>query len=126
MGYFKDEHLILSGYDKDVLEKIRRKLIKKIAKCLEKEDVGYNAPRQLASQFVPPVIRLLANGEHILYVPSDGSKEGWATSNDMDDIREWLYHKVDKINAGDSLSHISIILVEQCDYNGLTVKSICD
>jgi hypothetical protein len=54
----------------------------------------------------------------------DGSKEGWTTSNDMDDVRAWLYREVDKINAKDDKNHIGVIRIENCDYNGLSVEKI--
>lgn len=122
MGYIKDEHIILSGYKKENLDEIRTKLIKKIAKNLSED--GYPSPAQTAGQFIPPVISTLANISYILYIPSDGSKEGWTTSNDMDDVREWLYRKIDKYNAASTDDTISIILVEKCDYNGLSVKKM--
>jgi len=122
MGYFRDEHLIITSFEKDVLDVIRVKLIEKIAKNLLGDD--YGKPQQTAKQFIPPVITTLANTSYILYVPMDGSKEGWTTSNDMDDVRAWLYREVDKINAKDDKNHIGVIRIENCDYNGLSVEKI--
>lgn len=122
MGYFRDEHLIITSFEKDVLDVIRVKLIDKIAKNLLDDD--YGKPQQTAKQFIPPVIATLANTSYILYVPMDGSKEGWTISSDMDKVRAWLYREVDKINAKDDKNHIGVIRIENCDYNGLSVEKI--
>lgn len=122
MGYFKNEHLILSGYKKEALDEIRAKLIKKIAKNLGED--GFDTPMQTATQFIPPVISTLMNTTYILYVPADGSKEGWTTSNNVDKVRKWLYKCVDKYNATNPNDIIIIIRVEEDDYNGLYVEKI--
>ena len=114
---------MLSGYKREILDELRTKLIKKIAKNLSED--GYSTPAQTAAQFIPPVISTLANISYILYVPSDGSKEGWTTSQDMDDVRAWLYRKIDKYNATTTdYDYISIIKVTRCDYEGLSVEEI--
>ncbi len=122
MGYFKDEHLIITGYDKDVLAELRTKLIEKIAKNLQED--GCSKAYQTATQYIPPIIETLANTSYILFVPMDGSKEGWQTSSDMDDVREWLYGKIDKHNASKTENKIHIIRVENCEYNGLSAEQI--
>lgn len=122
LGYFKDEHLIITGYEKDVLDEFRKKMVKKIAKNLEADGCG--KPYQTATNYIPPIIETLANTSYILFVPMDGSKEGWTTSSDMDDVREWLYLEIDKHNATKTENKIHIIRVENCEHNGLSVEQI--
>lgn len=93
MGYFRDEHWIIEG-DARKLEKLRNEIIDEINKEFSEEPdiLDY-------SNYVSPVLYGLANSYSCLFIPADGSKEGWSTSNVMDEVREKTLKKIIFYNA---------------------------
>lgn len=93
MGYFRDEHWIIEG-DARKLEKLRNEIIDEINKEFSEEPdiLDY-------SNYVSPVLYGLANSYSCLFIPADGSKEGWSTSNVMDEVREKILKKIIFYNA---------------------------
>jgi hypothetical protein len=112
MGYIKDEHWIIEA-DYKVLQKVRNKILTSIEKHFEDEEpLDY-------SSYVPPVVDGLANGVSFLYLPADGSKEGWTTSNNMDDVREdvlkfCIAHNA-RAKSGDKISIMEVVDEESQD-----------
>jgi len=104
MGYIKDEHIILTCWDDKPLKKMRDKIIGNINKAFE----GDELPDY--SNYISPVLSGLANSTYTLFIPADGSKEGWGTSNAMDEVREQLREDVIRHNARNK-ERISIISV---------------
>jgi hypothetical protein len=75
------------------------------------------------SNYISPVLATLANCTYYLFVPADGSKEGWETSNNMDEVREKIRAYVIKHNAK-SKDRIDIILVTDDEGTGLHVDRV--
>ena len=114
MGYFKDEHMIISCDDLKAIRKLRDELLIKLDKAFAEDLTDY-------SRYLSPVLSSLSNGGHWLFIPADGSKEGWNTSNEMDEIRDWLRRWAIKWNARNA-DKVRIILVTDDEYTGLSVK----
>lgn len=110
MGYFRDEHWIIEGDDK-ALEILRNEIIDEIGKVFaDNEDaVDY-------SNYVSPVLYGLANMYSCLFVPADGSKEGWTTSQNMDEVREKILKKVIHYNAKSKSDRIGILKITVDEY----------
>jgi hypothetical protein len=111
MGYIRDEHWIIKA-DTEVLQKVRLKILTFIEKHFADEVLDY-------SSYIPPVVRGLASGASFLYLPADGSKEGWETSNNMDDVRDDLLRYCIAHNAraksGEKISIMSLVSEEAYD-----------
>jgi hypothetical protein len=71
------------------------------------------------STYVSPVLTGLANGYACLFLPADGSKEGWETSNCMDEVRDNIMIKVILHNAENPNDKISILetVVDEAEEN---------
>jgi len=115
MSNYKDEHLILSCYEYLPLKKLRDKIIKKIVKLKDNYDIADY------SEYIQPVSKCIANSLHVLFIPADGSKEGWETSNMMDEVREYINDEIQEWNANGK-DKIYGLLVTDDDYNGLSVE----
>jgi len=103
MGYFRDEHWIIEGDDK-TLGEFRNTIIDEISKAFvdEVDATDY-------SNYLSPVLYGLANGYSCLFLPADGSKEGWTTSQCMDEARENIKKKVILHNAKNPTDRITIL-----------------
>jgi hypothetical protein len=110
MGYFKDEHWIIEA-EESVLKNFRNEIIDEICKAFEDEEVVDYC------NYVSPVLYGLANTYACLFLPADGSKEGWTTSNCMDDARENIMKKIILNNAkNDFMSKINVLKVVVDEY----------
>ena len=112
MGYIKDEHWIIEA-DIRVLRKVRNEILDLIEKYFaDDEPLDY-------SSYIPPVVEGLANCASFLYLPADGSKEGWETSDNMDEVRDDLLKYCIAHNAraesGEKISIISLVNEEAYD-----------
>lgn len=116
MGHIKDEHLILECYDYDVLVNLREFVLDTII-----EEFGVELPLNLPG-YIPRAITGLSNSANWLYIPADGSKEGWPNSNVMDTVREKLLNEVIRHNTKDK-DRVSILKVTVDEYEPyLTVE----
>lgn len=126
MGYFKDEHIILTCGEAKPLEKIRNKILDLIQSEFEADDLIPDY-----SNYISPVLTCLANSLHALFIPADGSKEGWGTSNNMDEVREKLRAEIIHHNARskEKIDYILVTEYEQmsdADTNTLTAEKIVE
>ena len=112
MGYFKDEHWIIEGDVKE-LKSLRNEIIEEVNKAFAEEDSEYVTDY---SNYVSPVLEGLANGYSCLFLPADGSKEGWTTSSVMDEVRGKILKKVIYNNAKRKSSKIGILKVVVDEY----------
>ena len=124
MGVFKDEYLIFKSFEKEPLEKLRQVIIKAIYdESLEwNERISF----ERLSNYVPPVIRALANDSYILFWPADGSKEGWSTSSIVAEAREYVveeYLDIWNYNQENFMTKIRYIYLEDCDFHGLKASN---
>jgi hypothetical protein len=110
VGYFRDEHWIIEGDDK-ALEILRDEIINEINKAFVNEDGAVDY-----SNYISPVLYGLANRYSCLFVPADGSKEGWETSSLMDEVREKILRKVIHNNAKNKSDRIGILKVVVDEY----------
>ena len=120
MGYFKDEHIILTCDAREPLEKILEKIIDNIIKEFDGEDLTPDY-----SHYVSPVLECLANSLCALYLPADGSKEGWTTSNCMDEVREKLRTDIVKHNTK-SADKIGMYQLTRDDFHGVSGEQIIE
>lgn len=108
MGYFRDQHWIVEG-EPETLEKLRATIIEAIYDEFNDEDpVDY-------SNYISPVLYGLANGYACLFVPADGSKEGWGTSQCMDEVRESVMKKIifhNVKNPNDKITVLEVVVDE--------------
>lgn len=115
MGYFKDEHMIISCYERNPLEKLRDNILGWIEEAFDDDDLPDY------SNYLSPVLRNLANCDYFLFIPADGSKEGWTTSNAMDEVREKIRAYIIKHNAKND-QKIKCLVVTDDDYLGFSVE----
>jgi hypothetical protein len=135
MGYFKDEHLILTCSEKEPLNLMRGVLVELIHQKVEEweEEIDFSGyvglvvgtinklllriVEGLLKRFYKqqPVTNSVANLTYSLYIPADGSKEGWTTSQIMDEVREQLQRVIIHHNAKGE-DKIQVILVTADDY----------
>jgi hypothetical protein len=108
MGSIKDEHMILTCHEKAPLTRMRGRILTRIAKEFEGDPPDY-------SNYISPVLDCLANSLHALFVPADGSKEGWTSSNAMDEVREQIRSDLIAWNARGK-DKISCLLVTDDEY----------
>lgn len=97
MGYYKDEYMIFSSYNKEKLKEVRLFLVNRVAKILMIDDLFEN-PWERAWSYVGDITVSLMGGEYSLILAPDGSKEGWEVSNEMDDVRADVKRYVDEMN----------------------------
>ena len=97
MGYYKDEYMIFSSYNKEKLKEVRLFLVNRVAEMLMIDDLFEN-PWERAWSYVGDIIVPLMGGEYSLILAPDGSKEGWEVSNEMDDVRADVKRYVDEMN----------------------------
>lgn len=114
MGYFKDQHLIIVSSDEEPLKELRTKAVELLHEKLPDADYG---------SYLPPVLHGLANFLEVLFIPADGSKEGWETSNEMDDIRQELIRHAIYINAQGKY-RVEVIEVVDDEIDGLSVAKV--
>ena len=110
MGYFKDEHWIIEAEPK-TLEKLRNDILNEISKTFENEEGAFDY-----SEYLSPVLYGLANGYSFLFMPADGSNEGWTTSNCIDVVRENVFKKIILNNAKNPQDKIGILKVTVDEY----------
>ncbi len=123
MGIFKDEYLIFKSYEKEPLEKLRQVIIEAIHNESLEWDERISFER--LGNYIPPVIRTLANDNYMLFWPADGSKEGWSVSNIVAEAREYIIEKYLDIwnyNQEDFITKIRYIYLKDCDFYGLKVS----
>lgn len=101
MGYYKDEYMIFSSYNKEKLKEVRLFLVNRVAEILMIDDLfenPYSKPWERAWSYVGDITVSLMGGEYSLILAPDGSKEGWEVSNEMDDVRADVKRYVDEMN----------------------------
>lgn len=116
MGYIKDEHIILECWNETPLTELRYKLLSEIKKRLKEWG---DVPDY--SNYVSPILQTIANTTYVVYVPADGSKEGWGTSQAMDDVREWLREYLIHWNATHD-KRVGMITVTNDEGTGLSAE----
>jgi hypothetical protein len=76
MGYMKHNAIIVTSWDKDKMDK------------------AYAKAKETLGALVSPIIEGVVNSQYSFFVAPDGSKEGWAESNEYDEKRkdflDWL------------------------------------
>ena len=86
----KAEELFLKWFKEEKLKEAHQKAKEVFEKNFESEP--YEKP--FASRLVSDIIKGLTNGQSSFFIAPDGSKEGWATSNNGDNARkeflDWL------------------------------------
>ena len=97
MGYYKDEYMIFSSYNKEKLKEVRLFLVNRVVEMLMIEDLFEN-PWERAWSYVGDITVSLMGGEYSLILAPDGSKEGWEVSNAMDVVRADVKRYVDEMN----------------------------
>ncbi|MEZ4926579.1 MAG: hypothetical protein R3A50_09900 [Saprospiraceae bacterium] len=95
MGYFKHHAIIVTGW-RDEMDEIHRKAKEVFEKTFENDP--YDAPH--ASRLVSEIVDSLSNGTRSFFIAPDGSKSGWATSNNADKAREEFLDWLKKSYAG--------------------------
>lgn len=115
MGYYKDEHMIITCYKKEPLLELRNLILDWIVEAFEDADLPDY------SKYISGDLRNLANPDYFLFIPADGSKEGWTTSNAMDEVREKIRTYIIKHNAK-SDDKIQCLVVTDDDYLGFGVE----
>lgn len=101
MGYYRDDYMIFSSYNKEKLKEVRLFLVNRVAEILMIDDLfenPYSKPWERAWSYVGDITVSLMGGEYSLILAPDGSKEGWEVSNEMDDVRADVKKYVDEMN----------------------------
>lgn len=101
MGYYRDDYMIFSSYNKEKLKEVRLFLVNRVAEILMIDDLfenPYSKPWERAWSYVGDITVSLMGGEYSLILAPDGSKEGWEVSNEMDDVRADVKRYVDEMN----------------------------
>lgn len=115
MGYYKDEYMIFSSYNKEKLKEVRLFLVNRVAEMLMIDDLFEN-PWERAWSYVGDITTSLMGGEYSLILAPDGSKEGWEVSNEMDDVRADVKRYVDEMNWRNGepsvLDRVNLLILE--------------
>lgn len=119
MGYIKDEHMIFRCWERNPLEKLRDNMLGWIEEAFDDDELPD------FSNYLSPVMRNLANPDYYLFMPADGSKEGWETSNNMDEVREKIWEYIIRHNSRNK-DKISCIVVTDDEYKGLSAGRLFD
>jgi hypothetical protein len=120
MSTIKDEYIILTCWHSAPLKKIRTGILNRLDNAAKEGDLTADY-----SNYISPVLSNIANITYSLFIPADGSTEGWTTSNIMDDIREWLDREIVKHNAKNrGPGEITVIKVTVGDYEGIVTDYI--
>jgi hypothetical protein len=120
MGYFKDEHIILTCAAREPLEQMWEKIIDNIIEAFEDDP---DQPDY--SNYIPKPTNDLMNGGSTLFIPADGSKEGWTVSNAMDEVREKLRADIIKHNTK-STDKIGMYQMTRDDFHGVSGEQIIE
>ena len=122
MGYIKHHTIVVTGWQDEKLKKAHQKAKEVFEKNFESEP--YEKP--FASRLVSDIIKGLTNGQSSFFIAPDGSKEGWATSDNGDNARkeflDWL-QKADKycdyveVSFGGDDEHERIVRSKDTDLN---------
>jgi hypothetical protein len=90
MGYIKHHAIIVTGWRDEELKEAQQKAKEIFEKNFESDP--YEKP--LAGKLVSDIIQGIVNGYSSFFIAPDGSKEGWAISNNADAARKefinWL------------------------------------
>lgn len=92
MGVIKHNAIIVTSWDEERINKIHKKCEKFIKKGM-KDYITY-FPETLC--IITHVIKSIANGYYSFIIGPDGSKEGWETSNSMDEVRNKIVKYLNK------------------------------
>ena len=101
MGYLKKEFIIIELFIEKEVEQVK-KLISKIK------------PKYYQKLFL--MVEHICNGGYSLFISWDGSKEGWDTSNEFDEIRNNFIEDIKKLKY--------IIIWYVCDDEHLEVPYV--
>lgn len=112
MGYYKDEHMIFRCHEEQPLVDLLCMILDWIDEVFEDDIPDY-------SNYIREPSRNLANHDYFLFMPPDGSKEGWTTSNNMDEVREKIWEYIIRYNSRNK-DKISCIVVTDDEYKGLS------
>lgn len=89
MGYIKHHTIIVTGWSDDV-KNVREKAINVFKRCFKNEPFDYD----FNSELISPIIKGTTNNQQSFFIAPDGSKEGWADSDNADtarkDFLDWL------------------------------------
>ena len=90
MGYIKHHTIVVTGWQDEKIKEAHLKAKEVFEKNFESEP--YEKP--FASRLVSEIIQGLTNGQSSFFIAPDGSREGWATSDNGDNARkeflDWL------------------------------------
>jgi len=109
MSYYKDEHMIFRSYDKEALIELRNQIVELMREEFKGTEVNYG-------NYLSPILSTPAGLRHYLFLPEDGSKEGWEVSNCMDEVREKIREHIIYHNAKNPNERIYALCVDQDDY----------
>ena len=90
MGYIKHHTIVVTGWQDEKIKEAHLKAKEVFENNFENEP--YEKP--FASRLVSEIIQGLTNGQSSFFIAPDGSREGWATSDNGDNARkeflDWL------------------------------------
>lgn len=94
MGYIKHNAIVVTGWQEEDVSEARDKAIEIFEQCFN----GELNVEPYGGRLVSEIVSGLVNGQYSFFIAPDGSKEGWATSDNGDNARkeflDWL-QKVD-------------------------------
>ena len=109
MGYIKHNVIVITSWDKKILEKARGRARKLFKKVFKQEDEEF---RQDGSKLVSPIIKGIANGYFSFFIAPDGSKEGWSPSQFGDEAREKFMKYVYSLDYEDGSNPLDFVEIE--------------
>jgi len=116
MWYMKHHAIVVTGLDQDKLKEARKKIIGEAIETgiATKETIDLRC-------LVSKIVMSFSNGYGSFFIAPDGSKEGWATSDDGDSLRDKAIKILDSYKYDDGSSPFSWVEVQYGDEQSLTL-----
>ena len=103
MGYIRHHAIVVTSWDKKLVEKARRKAMR----IFNVKSPYGNIPKLVSTIITSPV-----NGYYSIFIAPDGSKEGWEESDNGDVNRDnfinWINEQAYEEDNSNSLSYAEL------------------
>jgi hypothetical protein len=113
MGTLKHHAIVVTSWDGEELKKAH----KKAKKVFQKNFEGRPYIKPPICRVVSHIIEGLANKQYSFFIAPDGSKEGWAASDDGDNARKEFLDWLQK--SSNECDYVEVIFGEDCTHEGI-------
>lgn len=101
MGHYNDRYMVFKSSSKESLDMLRDFIVNSIWEIAKEEGEEGFFSWEILRNYIRPVNETIMNRDYFLFLPPDGSKEGWTVSSIMDEVVDRVIKYLDEWNFKD-------------------------